>query len=264
MLIVCNGMIRSGSTLQYNLIRELLNNTHRDYIPLGFMQKDEILIKRDILNNYISDKKVYLLKTHDFTFLNNSEAHIIYSYRDIRDVAASVKKKTLSSNVELLQKIAIAMNEHNKIVNSNKLITIKYENMCLYLENTIHDIAMFLNIECNDKLKLNIIKKVSISNIEKKQKYILTRKFKSKLLSVVLKLRFLKSFLSKNIILKVKKKLYSFDSENLMHINHISETKGKSNVWINELNNYEIEEINRNYFNWLRKYNYEKEENNEN
>ena len=64
MLIVCNGMIRSGSTLQYNYTSGLLN-INKSAHPLGFYDDKNFEDLISSLSECSSTDKTPIIKTHD-------------------------------------------------------------------------------------------------------------------------------------------------------------------------------------------------------
>ena len=60
MLIVSNGMIRSGSTLQFNIVMEVLSVKGIDFTHLGFMEREMVDTNKHLLNCYIQDDKIYI------------------------------------------------------------------------------------------------------------------------------------------------------------------------------------------------------------
>lgn len=81
-LVVSAGMPRSGSTLLFNILREILSTIPEKILASGFGD--------DVLK---TPADIYLVKTHDITPLEAQKAsRIFFSYRDVRTVAVSTKR----------------------------------------------------------------------------------------------------------------------------------------------------------------------------
>ena len=97
MKTICAGMYRSGSTWQYNTARLLAGSGHRCGVFAGN--------KEELLENFV-------LKTHPFdaVFIDPSIV-VLTSYRDLRDVAASMKRFPSSGKFgpynEMLREIVV-------------------------------------------------------------------------------------------------------------------------------------------------------------
>jgi hypothetical protein len=83
-LIISAGMMRSGSTLLFNILHEILKLKYSDKISYGW--KDEIL--------KLPKGNVYLLKMHTLNrYYRHRAKKSFYTYRDIRVAAISAMKK---------------------------------------------------------------------------------------------------------------------------------------------------------------------------
>ena len=99
MLIFCNGMRRSGSTYQYNLTRLVVDETGKGQI--NAYQGPPIHPARtwppEQLIEWIEDDLRHIVKPHEVHPLvaeriADGGIRVVYIHRDIRDVAASVKR----------------------------------------------------------------------------------------------------------------------------------------------------------------------------
>ena len=96
MLIICAGNIRSGSTLQYNLTRNIVAynggySLHPAEVRSGFW---------DVARRYVNDERVIVVKNH---FLppaevvnpyttSSREVRVLMCHRDLRDVCVSLMR----------------------------------------------------------------------------------------------------------------------------------------------------------------------------
>lgn len=95
MLIVCAGMFRSGSTWQYQVACELAHRSGRTVHPCGFLSGETLA---SFLAAPRDPHAWHLYKTHHpdpiHTALDPADTRVLYSYRDLRDVAYSMAHKT--------------------------------------------------------------------------------------------------------------------------------------------------------------------------
>lgn len=107
MLIICCGMIRSGSTLQYNYVVNTLETkakTHRK----GWFPPNKLRLSLPLLLAWSLRKDYYVIKVHAFpagiiTRFPRARTKFIFSHRDLRDVAVSAMIKFDVSGDRLLQ-----------------------------------------------------------------------------------------------------------------------------------------------------------------
>lgn len=160
-VIFCCGMRRSASTLQYHLVRELLPH----YADLGHTTWQSF--------DYVPDS---IVKCHPFLPDYNPQAKhcfevgygmIVYIYRDIRDVVASMlrmEKDTGYSFISNLEDdITAILSSFYKWTSLSPIYISRYED--LNLETEIRGIAEFLDVEPN----LGLIKKYSLEEQRKRQ-----------------------------------------------------------------------------------------------
>ena len=92
MLVVIGGMIRSGSTLQYQVAVDLVER-FLDGEGIGFFEGEDL--EKAVAGLDAGANKVTVLKTHVCStyiwhyLIEHSDAKVFYSYRDLRDVAVS-------------------------------------------------------------------------------------------------------------------------------------------------------------------------------
>lgn len=92
MIILSGGMVRSGSTWMFNVLRTIMMQKHDD-VWAGWIGD-----YKDVANEH------RVIKTHKYLSELVDEAdYVFYSFRDLRDVAASIKRKTgtLPTNEQL-------------------------------------------------------------------------------------------------------------------------------------------------------------------
>ena len=94
-------MRRSASTLQYNIVKEILDSNNSG-ITLGYYEHDQIYSE---LLKYPKENFV-LAKTHDYfpeakKLNEEGKLKVIFSYRDIRDIIVSAMHKWYNGNFKI-------------------------------------------------------------------------------------------------------------------------------------------------------------------
>ncbi len=118
-IILAASMPRSGSTWLYNVARVLLTSTEQ--------------LKANFSCGWIGDidniptRALMLIKLHDFNqALVNESSFVFYSYRDVRDALASMKRKFgLEPSLDAASNFIL---HHNHWINQSHFV-MKYEDM---------------------------------------------------------------------------------------------------------------------------------------
>lgn len=263
MIILCNGMMRSGSTLQYNIVKGLLEKNHKSYVSLGFYDKDKIENNFNDLELKSKEQDlIYLIKSHDYSKLNQlKNVRVIYSYRNLMDVAASIKRKFEKKGSSLIAELELSIINYNQIYSSKNLLVQPYEELINSLRACIEEINDFIDLEKKD----SIINKVLYDN---SPEIILKTQNKNKNIKSFKSFLFRKSMsltkVTKNVIVgilgrekinMIKNKLLPHDKDTLLHVNHMSQNAGKDGNWINILEKEEVNLIQEKFSIWLEKLN---------
>lgn len=245
MLLVCNGMIRSGSTLQYNMIRELVEK-HRLGKGQGFYTKNNINTSKNLVQKWKDDQLFHVIKMHDLYDIDlykkaGESMRIIYIYRDIRDVAVSVKRKfghTDNTLIDVLDEAVAVSYELNKYDN---VLTQRYEDVISNISYALNEQTNFLKISANKVILDEIKNNCSLENMILKTRNI------QKDWKVVFKKQIMKIGFRKNHI---------YDNKTLLHPDHVSENRGAVGLWRKALTGYEISILTDRYNQWLNEHNY--------
>lgn len=232
--IFCGGMPRSGSTLQYQIVSELVEYDSKG-ARLGWQPPDKI---NDFIIQKEDDNKCFqgfnVLKTHVCTDVLKgrairNQAEIFYCYRDVRDVIVSQSRKFGKTIDELLDCnfLQSIIDQHKEWTSLPNIITSSYNDLRYNLYNELTRYAEILKLEVSLSARNHIFNQLSFDN----QKRNLGA-----------------SSLSSNSNLSSYKS-DKYDSRTLLHINHI--TDGGSGYWINELTNEQAQSIERVAKKWL-------------
>jgi FkbM family methyltransferase len=229
---ICCGMSRSGSTLQYQIIKDLfsINNIGT---PIGYLNGKDLL--KRIINEKKSEKH-FLVKCHDYIKLpeeiDQTCIDYIYSYRDIRDVVVSImQKENKSFNEVLTPYFSQSLLENQlKIEAIKHLYVSRYNNLTSNLHEEIFRLAIFLQIDFEKKQLEKLATKYSLENQRKKINEI--------------------DFENEGI----QKYGAKYSKETLFHKNHI--TSGECGNYKQALTSLEIAIIQKQWKNWLSDHNF--------
>lgn len=245
MLLICNGMIRSGSTLQYNLVRNLVEELGVGE-GIGFFSPEQMESKTSYFAKLAVDKKFYVMKIHEKVpgaLLDNDEfkkVSFLYIYRDIRDVAVSLKNKLKCDGDDLVERLDDAIALSNEIQSYPNVLCQKYEDVYSDMNEAIAEQARYIGLDISAELVDKIADTCSIKNIGKN-----VHQGESNWRGVI-----------KRVLMRVGILDGDYDRSTLIHSNHISKDKGKVGTWKSQLSPGEKAMMTERYSSWLLKYNY--------
>jgi len=235
-IVLCFGLPRSGSTLQFNIVNMLSKSV--GWNVLEWQKKSRLV--RSVLN---ADPTVdMVLKTHDasdITTLSNTRYRVVTTIRDFRDVAASNKLAFDNPVAKTVKDLRRSLNQIDKMsaMSEFRLYFTSYKSMTSSISKETSKIADFLDIsvtqeQCNaidTMLNVQAVKDDSKSNITGKSSF----------------LRRAKLFIG--IAPYANKELR-------LHPKHISEFNGESNYYEAVLNTKEIRFIENEMEEYFSKY----------
>lgn len=242
MIIACNGMLRSGSTLQYNMVRLLVEAAGVGKSE-GYYTAAELDDKKADLRSWGADARYHVIKLHDFypdtaRMVGEGVMKVCYIYRDIRDVAASAKRKWGHRGKALIEITDEAIDIYRKIRGMEGILVQRYEQVMAGKEEAVREISSYLGLKVSDNVIKNICEELSIENV---------KKFTDRGASLY---KFI--FLAKKIGLPVS----VYDSKTLLHKSHISENRGAVGTWHNTLTADEVKSIVDRHRDWLKEEGY--------
>ena len=267
MLIVCNGMKRAGSTLQYNLVLSLINKT-------GAGKAERVIAAAEFdsmseqFEEWGRDESLHVIKSHELLphteeMLAKGTLRVCYIYRDIRDVAGSVRNKFGREGAELMRILDEAVELYYEIAKMNNVLIQRYENVIDNLPGAAREIAEYLGIEANDDLIAEVARDNSVEK-SKEAAQATSRNLYVKVKSCALRMGkalrvknlMHKLGMSKARLARIKMSMAPVDSRTLFHAGHISKHKGSAGSWRREMTKDEIEEIGTRFKKWLQDTNY--------
>ena len=245
MLVLCTGMIRSGSTLQYNLARSLLTKLGAGKGE-GFLDSAQLPLLTDQLHLWAKDEAIHVVKVHAIPALaaehsTNATVRICYVYRDIRDVAASVKRIWGARGRKLFAALEKAIHTYYEVTAIPNVLLWKYENIVGDLTAPVEELAAFLGLEAPPDVVSTIAADCSLETAK-----LVVNNMGRKLL---LQLR--------PILRRIglpRSRVYHPGT--LLHPNHISETEGRNDIWRELLDEEESVFISKRYASWLEEQGY--------
>ena len=159
MWIFCCGMIRSGSTLQYQLVSEIIRSKNIGK-SLGWTTPQDF---QDLYQRENDETKILVVKSHDFIaqatqLSNEGKAKFVYSYRDIRDVIISIAHKYDKSFLGVIRAghIEPALENYEKWNALTPILSSKYEILSKDIKHELVRICEFIDVDL-DELELDRI-----------------------------------------------------------------------------------------------------------
>lgn len=250
MLVVCNGMLRAGSTLQYNLVRCLVEMLEAG-TGEGFYVADELTKSQATIDRWADDSNHHVFKIHDLhphvtELAARGKARITYIYRDIRDVAVSAKRKFNYRGTLLIKVLDGAIELFDEMQAMDGVLWQRYESVVEDLPKAVTEVAQFLELTADDVV---IERVVSESSIERNRQIAEAQES----LPFLVKLR---KALGKTPAGRILSRLgwnsrSVFDAKSLVHADHFSKRAGQTEVWRSELSAAEQKTLTARYQNWL-------------
>ncbi len=263
MLVLCSGMKRSGSTWQFNVVCQILGMKRRVAVE-GFLADDELIVRRGELVEWANDAEVYhVVKTH--AILNASQygldstgVRITYTYRDIRDVAVSMKRQFCAEGRRLMSLLEEAVEAFHKVRNMSETICQQYEYFTTQEHGAIRELAEFFGIEIDDEEVGEIIRACSIETMKKVSdqqsaswKKRLFKRFWHFNRQLPLKPLLLKLGFPLSLWIKIRNICQPYDGQTLLRPDHVSSDGGASGTWRQHLSGAEISLIEDRFGAWL-------------
>ena len=218
MLVVCCGMYRSGSTLQYQIASAIVEH----YCKGKRLEWNREIDIESVLKNAQSQDCV--LKVHDFTkqieqAAKGNDVRFIYAHRDIRDVVVSLARKNLSSFNDVINSGIIEGMLRNDLGwnRQSPLLVSRYSDLLQNLEHEISRIGKFLDVEMDNSFAKQVFDDCNIENQKKK----------------------IEKFSSEELVETGTSK--KFDPVSLLHFNHIA--GGHIDGWVDQLSHDQVAAI---------------------
>lgn len=228
MWVFCCGMKRSGSTVQYQITREIVE-TNGLGKALGWVepaQFPQLKATYTDFHGFLVVKSHRYLETAEDLFMKK-QAKAVYVYRDIRDVVISMMEKyqapfwkiVASGNIQRILK------DYQRWNGVNDILVSRYDTMVADLQLETLRIADHLGVKLNDRSARGIAQKYSLEQ----------------------QLERIRGFDYNNVGAKSGSSTY--DPVSLLHPNHIR--SGKTGQWTTRLSGIQSALIEDIGFIWL-------------
>lgn len=263
MLLVCSGMPRSGSTLQYNMAKSLVEGKGLGEAE-GYFDSEQFPRLQTKFEEWENDSIIHVIKTHGIVPYSKELARVrlicifIYIYRDIRDVAVSLRRKLNLEGEALFRSLDNAISVYYQLKRHDNVLFQRYEDVMRDHSNAVRELAEILRVTMKEEEIAVIVKKCSLENMRKLILQDSRDRFqvlKSGVLSMGRKLKARKILrvmgVPEDALSNIKDFLISYDKVTLMHHDHISSSSGASGVWRTALSKEELKVIMERYNHWL-------------
>jgi hypothetical protein len=239
MIIVIAGMPRSGSTLQANIAKALVEG-HR----LGRREDWSIDWQKDLIQieQYVQDDEFHIYKSH---WVNDNviqlmkkhcdKCYILSSHRDIRDVAASMMLKFDYTFSKAKSRIGRAITNIDRIRNCGvPYLEQDYSTLRYSLVKAVSKVADFLAIELSPAELNEITNRLDVRIAFEKSRE-KTIRFEG---------------LRRKIAFLFRTKFPYADNDLMLHSKHVSNHMGRSGIWRDRLTEDQVAELERLFPGW--------------
>jgi hypothetical protein len=165
MWVFCCGMRRSGSTLQYQIVKQIVEDAKVGK-GLGWVDSEQF---DHLQTKYAGENGYLVIKCHSYIenakkLSSSGKAKAIYVHRDLRDVVVStmVKDKTSFWQVMRSGLIRTVMEEYTQWNSLNDIMVSKYENMITDLTQETLKISRYIGVELHNTLANKIAEQFTI------------------------------------------------------------------------------------------------------
>lgn len=238
MIVISNGMLRSGSTLQYNVAACVLETGGplRRVGFLGDFGKPEIRAKLEALK---AADGWTILKTHEAPLergFYDDRVRVLFSYRDVRDIAASIKKKWGHPFVRILSDIDAMIEIERAFHEIPNVLVQSYGTLYGDLTAATLEIGQFLNVELSKADAARIANDNTVAGRTEAHAG--------------------SPGLVRGLVNRLTRRTY--DARTLLHPDHISATGGKDGDWKSQFTEAEISKLSDRFGDWLKEHGYER------
>lgn len=232
MWVFCAGMKRSGSTLQYQLVADIVERQNIGR-RIGYLEPREFT---SLCSQHIDTPELLVVKTHAFLpeaekLCRSEQALVFCVYRDLRDVAVSLSNKNGTTIEEILEKgeLHACVSDLRSWTALPGVELMKYEQMIANIPFAVAQVAEHLDVNLSEGQCIEIAKEYS----REKQRYRIQELCQS---------------------LKARGQESGYDSNSLLHENHIH--SGAAGQWQQILTTDQVRQIENNFGCWLEEHNY--------
>jgi hypothetical protein len=246
MLMFCCGMLRAGSTLQYNIARLALETAAKG-VGRGYREPKDIDLDSAALQDWIQSDRINVVKVHSLPSMDALSRYrkgirLAYIYRDIRDVAVSVRKKFKRSGADLHDAIDRALQldarvfELRSMLGESAVMVQQYERVISDLPTAIREMAAFLDVSLTVPAAQAIERSCSLEGAKAVASAAEHNKGSSALM---------------RLLQRIGIRRASYDAQTLLHPDHISDSAGAVGIWRLQLAAEDRSFLENRYSQWL-------------
>jgi len=163
-------MKRSGSTWQYNVIRQLVERQSLGNGE-GFIPDDEMESDPQRLDAFVRDAQVHVIKTHarydpDPGLLQSGAVRLTYTYRDVRTAAVSLKRQFGAQNARLLGILDEAVETYYWVQEQPNTLMQRYESFIAYPKEAAREICTFFGWDVSDSMLQEVVDACSVERMK--------------------------------------------------------------------------------------------------
>jgi hypothetical protein len=234
-LVICCGMIRSGSTLQYQVVSDLIEQRGLGE-RTGFIESKNF---PEFRSRLIGAKGFSVVKVHEYMpelepWMKQETTRIFYTYRDLRSVAISVMRKW---SIPFSEVVCVNGWLDNAVASEaqwrahSKTLVSRYEDLVEHLPHEIGKWATALSLNLTPEQLDEVAALYSIAAQQER-----------------IREAHLPEQGSKPGVRD------NYDAKSLLHHNHI--TDGSVDGWAKELEPAQVRQIEERFSGWLREHGY--------
>lgn len=170
MIILCGGMVRSGSTWSFNVCRSLLKTANLPYISGYFGEEEQV--DRAIREATIDLSQSLIIKAHvpgpqSLSMIREGTVKNIFTFRDPRDIICSRMKFENRGFESVLEVTVQNCSIYNWYRQFTPTLFIRFESMMADPISEIQRISNFLNLDLDDRTCRNIAEENSLEQSKK-------------------------------------------------------------------------------------------------
>lgn len=242
MLAVCNGMIRSGSTLLYNVVRSAVEFTGLGG-GVGFWDARRLARRPTRVNAWVRHARWNVIKMHDvyepiLQLAGDAAVRICYVHRDLRAVAASAKRMWGYDDAALLKALDHAVSVHQRL-RELPILEFRYSELAHNLDAAVDRVAAGLGLSLSEELRRRVVVECSVPAAVQRAARLPRLWFR------------LKGAVGRRFGLP----LYDHDPITLLHPDHVTGA-GRDGAWRDLLGPELVAMIERRYGDWLERAGY--------
>lgn len=166
-IIHCGGIIRSGSTLQFNIVWKIVEETQTGR-HIHTNEKGKELLARNWGKDLWLVNKGHTYRDYHVHGIAQGKFKLLLTYRDLRDVMVSTvrfRKKPFEEILPDFHKVTIGREaEWLKQIPAKYIYRAKYENFVYDVDNEISRIADFLGIALTAKQHAKVLAHCSLQH----------------------------------------------------------------------------------------------------